>query len=145
LPRTPGEHAFSGLRVLIADDHPLFAEALRALLSALPTVEVVGHARDGREAVELEDQLLPDLILIDVDMPVMDGLEAVRRIRERRDVPILMLSGSQSPATVAAAQAAGATGFLRKDAVPADLLAQVRSVGDRTARSRGLGQRAALR
>jgi DNA-binding NarL/FixJ family response regulator len=130
---TAPTHAFDGLRVLIADDHVLFAEALRAVLGELETVEVVGHARNGREAVELEQQLAPDLVLIDLDMPVMDGIEAITRIREQSDVTILMLTGSEAPTAVAAARNAGASGFLRKDAVPAHLLARVRGVGERLA------------
>jgi DNA-binding NarL/FixJ family response regulator len=125
-PDTPT--AFNRLRVLIADDHVLFAEALRAVLTSLPAVEVVGHARDGREAVELAERLEPDLVLIDLDMPVMNGLEAIRRIRATSEVPILMLTGSESPSAVAAARTVGATGFLRKDAVPEQLLDSVSAV-----------------
>jgi two-component system, NarL family, nitrate/nitrite response regulator NarL len=121
--------AFSGLRILIADDHVLFAEALRAVLTALPGVEIVGHARNGREAVELTGRLEPDLVLIDLEMPVMDGLEAIRRIRATSAVPILMLTSSESPSAVVEARSVGATGFLRKDAVPEQLLDRVNSVG----------------
>lgn len=117
------ECPFPGVRVLIADDHLLFAEALRSLLSVESWIEVVGHAGNGREAVELAEQLDPDLILIDLDMPVMSGVEAIRQIRRRSDVPIVVVSGSEAPHAAAGARAAGATDFLPKDAAPDDLIA----------------------
>src|SRR5437870_4359706 len=85
------------IRVLIADDHRLFAETLEALLATDDRVDVVGHAHDGREAVDRTLELEPDVVLMDIDMPVMDGFEATRRIRERNADPcILMLTGSNS-------------------------------------------------
>jgi CheY-like chemotaxis protein len=120
---TEQSRAFDGVRVLIVDDHLLFAEALRSLLSVEPWIEVVGHARNGREAVELAASLEPDLILIDLDMPVMGGVEAIKKIRQRSDVAIVVISGSEIPHAAAWASAAGASGFLPKYAAPADLLA----------------------
>jgi CheY-like chemotaxis protein len=117
------------LRVLIADDHLLFVEALSAILAMESWIEVVGRAGNGQEAVDMASALSPDLILIDLDMPVMDGLEAIRRIRKRSQVPLLLLTGSDSPRHVARARAAGASGFLRKDMVPSDLMTEVGMFG----------------
>src|SRR6266516_2651705 len=84
------------IRVLIADDHRLFAEALEAILAAEERIKVVGRARDGKEAVELARSLEPDVVLMDIAMPVMDGVEATKRIRKRRATAcVLMLTGSE--------------------------------------------------
>src|SRR5437762_13780327 len=87
------------LRVLIADDHRLFAEALEAILAADDRIEVVGQAGDGGQAVELARKLDPDVVLMDVSMPVLDGFQATREIRaETEGVRVLMLTGSHSRA-----------------------------------------------
>src|SRR3974377_1530411 len=86
------------IRVLIADDHLLFTEALEAILSGDDRIEVAGRARDGGEAVELAQKLEPDLVLMDVSMPVLDGIEATREIRAvGSDAAILMLTGPHPP------------------------------------------------
>jgi len=104
------------VRLLLADDHRLFAESLMAVLSEDERVEVVGIAGNGQEAVELAAELEPDVILMDVRMPVMDGLEATRKIREaRRPVQILLLTGTETPVGAEDAAAAGANAFLRKE------------------------------
>ena len=83
------------VRVLIADDHALFAEALEAILAGDARIEVVGRARDGAEAVALTKRHDPDVVLMDLSMPVMDGIEATRRIRAGRDAPcVVVLTGS---------------------------------------------------
>jgi CheY-like chemotaxis protein len=123
------------LRVLIADDHSLFADALSAILRLEEGVEVIGYARNGQEAVELAATLAPDLILIDLDMPVMDGIEAIRRIRETSQVTMLLLTASDSSRQIALALAAGASGFLRKDVVPSDFTARVNELGGRPSAS----------
>ena len=111
------------VRVVIADDHRLFAEALDALLATDARIEVAGHARDGREAVALADELAPQVILMDISMPVMDGIEATRLIREtRRDVRVLMLTGSSSSEDVDRARRAGAAGYVTKDRIAAELI-----------------------
>jgi two-component system, NarL family, nitrate/nitrite response regulator NarL len=110
-------------RVLIADDHRLFAEALEAILATNDQIEVVGHASNGREALDLSAALAPDVILMDISMPVMDGFEATGRIRERDPhACILMLTGSNSRTDVDRARKAGAAGYVTKDRIAAELI-----------------------
>jgi DNA-binding NarL/FixJ family response regulator len=104
------------VRVLLADDHRLFAESLMSVLSEDDRVDVVGIADNGKEAVELAAKLQPDVILMDLKMPVMDGLEATRRIRETGlPVQILLLTGTDTAVGQDDAIAAGANAFLRKE------------------------------
>jgi DNA-binding NarL/FixJ family response regulator len=104
------------VRILIVDDHRLFAESLMALLSEDERFEVVGTAHDGAEAVELATQLQPDVILMDLKMPVMDGLEATRRIREiGLRSQVLILTGTDSAVGSEEVAEAGANGYLRKE------------------------------
>jgi|SRR5579871_4532889 len=111
------------IRVLIADDHLLFTEALEAILAGEKRIDVVGRARDGGEAVELARKLKPDLVLMDVSMPVLDGIEATREIRSAgSDATILMLTGSNSRADVDSARAAGASGYVTKDRIASELV-----------------------
>ena len=111
------------IRVLIADDHRLFAETLEALLATEDRVEVVGSARDGKDAVRLARKLRPDVILMDISMPIMDGFEATRRIRtDREDACVLMLTGSNSRTDVDLARKAGAAGYVTKDRIAAELI-----------------------
>jgi DNA-binding NarL/FixJ family response regulator len=103
------------VRVLIADDHQLFATSLMSVLCEDERVEVVGIAENGAQAVELAAELEPDVILMDVRMPVMDGLEATRRIRQAHPaVQILLLTGTDAPIEPEVA-ASGARAFLRKE------------------------------
>lgn len=112
-----------GVRVLIVDDHPLFAESVEALLSGDKKIRVVGRADNGEEAVGRAFDLAPDVVLMDVSMPVLDGFEAARRIREAlRDTCVLFLTGSNSPADIAQAQAAGGSGYVTKDRIATDLV-----------------------
>jgi DNA-binding NarL/FixJ family response regulator len=111
------------VRVLIVDDEPLFVEMLEALLGADPRIEVVGAARDGGEAVELAIELVPDVTLMDISMPTVDGVEAVRRIKARLpDACIVMLTGSSAASDVDRSRQAGAVGFLTKDRIGSDLV-----------------------
>jgi len=114
------------LRVLIADDHRLFAEVLDSILSADERIEVVGRASDGSEAVELARRLEPDVVLMDVSMPVLDGFEATREIRAASEgVRVLMLTGSTSRDDVDRSRKAGASGYVTKDRIASELVAAI--------------------
>jgi DNA-binding NarL/FixJ family response regulator len=111
------------VRVLIADDHSLFAKTLEALLAGTPGVEVVGVAGDGLQAVELAVTLSPDVVLMDVEMPHLDGIAATRRLRDLGlGIPVVVLTASDDPALAEEAHAAGAKGYLTKDRVASGLL-----------------------
>src|SRR5687768_6837459 len=108
-------HPRSPVRVLIADDEPLFVETVEAVLAADERVEVVGTAATGKQAVELVTRLTPDVTLMDISMPILDGIEATRRIRERLpDARVLVLTGSSISADVDRARQAGVAAFLTK-------------------------------
>jgi len=114
-------------RLLIADDHDLVRRGLRGLLRREPDLEIVGEARDGREAVELGLSLVPDLILMDVRMPGMDGLEATREIKsERPEIGILMVTMHDDPDYMLEAIKSGAAGYVLKDTSWMDLTTSVR-------------------
>ena len=111
------------IRVLIADDHRLFAQALEAILAAEDRIDVVGYARDGREAVALARTLIPDVVLMDISMPELDGIEATRMILgEATPTRVLMLTGSNSRVDVDRARDAGAAGYVTKDRIAAELI-----------------------
>ncbi len=111
------------VRVLIVDDHRLFAEALEAVLSSEARIEVVGRASDGGEAVELARRLQPDVVALDISMPVMDGFEAAAELeRLQRPPAVLMVTGSNSPEDVDRARRAGVKGYITKDAIAARLV-----------------------
>ena len=123
MPVRKGTKQSKRIRVLIADDHLLFTEALEAILSGDDRIEVTGRARDGGEAVELTRKLDPDLVLMDVSMPVLDGIEATREIRAAGcDAAILMLTGSNSRSDVDSAREAGASGYVTKDRIASELV-----------------------
>lgn len=114
-------------RVLLADDHALFREGLAGILAAQPDLEVVGEARDGFEAVVKAQALQPDLVLMDVQMPGMDGLEATRQIRQARpETVIVMLTVRDDDDKLFTALKYGAQGYLLKDIRAADMLALLR-------------------
>jgi len=111
------------IRVLIADDHRLFTQALEAILDTDRRLEVAGQAADGAEAVELALSLDPDVILMDIAMPNMDGFQATKQIRKQRPhARILMLTASNSRSDVDRARAAGAAGYVTKDRIAAELI-----------------------
>jgi DNA-binding NarL/FixJ family response regulator len=118
------------LRVLIADDHPLFRHGIAVLLQALPEFEVIGEATTGEEAVALAEQLQPDVILMDIQMPEINGIEATRRILHTSPhIRVLMVTMSEDDASVFTAMRAGARGYVLKDAQKDDMLRAVRAVG----------------
>jgi DNA-binding NarL/FixJ family response regulator len=105
------------LRVIIADDHPVFRDGLARLLGDLDGIEVVGVGADGREAVELAGQLCPDLVVTDLRMPVLDGIEATRRITAADPrIGVVVLTMFDDDELLLAAIRAGARGYLLKDA-----------------------------
>jgi DNA-binding NarL/FixJ family response regulator len=104
------------LRVLLADDHRLFAESLMTVLAQDERVDVIGIADDGEEAVRLATELQPDVVVMDIKMPNIDGLEATRRIRAAGlPTQILLLTGTDEPIGSEDAKLAGASGFIRKE------------------------------
>jgi two-component system, NarL family, nitrate/nitrite response regulator NarL len=120
------------VRVLIADDEPLFVETVEALLACDERVEVVGTAANGKQAVELATALTPDVTLMDISMPIMDGIEATRRIRERfPNACVLVLTGSSISADVDRARQAGVAAFLTKDRLGTPLVNAILEVGER--------------
>ena len=123
-----GEGAVA-IRLLIADDHALVRSGLRSMLQREPVIEIVGEARNGREAVELCRSLRPDLVLMDVRMPDMDGLEATRAIkREHPETGVLMVTMHENRDYMLEATKAGAAGYVLKDASQSELISAVRRV-----------------
>jgi two-component system response regulator NreC len=110
-------------RILICDDHTLFVEGIKAILRNEPSLEVVGEARDGRQAVEKVKELKPDVILMDVSMPDLNGFDATRRVKEvDESVKVLMLTMHDEEELVARCLEAGAVGYLIKDAPASQLI-----------------------
>jgi len=119
------------IRVLLADDQSLVRAGFRMILKAEPDFEVVGEAADGREAVALADRLAPDVVLMDIRMPALDGIEATRSITRREQAPrVLVLTTFDLDEYVYEALRAGASAFLLKDAPEHQLLAAIRVVAD---------------
>jgi DNA-binding NarL/FixJ family response regulator len=116
------------IRILIADDHPVVRSGLRALLASQSDFEVVSEAENGAAALALFTSHAPDVILMDLQMPVLDGLTAIRQIHARQpDVKILVLTTYDTDSDIMPALEAGATGYLLKDAPPEELFRAVRS------------------
>ncbi len=131
-----GEGAVS-IRLLIADDHALVRSGLRSMLEREPGIEIVGEARNGREAVELCRSLRPNLVLMDVRMPDMDGLEATRAIkRQLPEIGVLMVTMHENRDYMLEATKAGAAGYVLKDAPRDELVDAVRRVVPHTLSSR---------
>lgn len=118
--------------MLVVDDHRLFSEAVQAILGADGRFQVVGTADNGLEAVDRVRRLRPDVTLMDISMPFLDGVEATRRIR--REAPgacVLMLTGSDSPVDVARAREAGAAGYVTKDRIALELVDAILELASR--------------
>lgn len=117
------------VRVLIVDDHPVVRDGLRMLLDAAEGMECIGEAGDGETALALVQTTRPDVVVMDLSMPGIGGVEATRRVREiSPDTAILILSMSEADASLFAAVTAGASGYVLKGAEQADLLRALRSV-----------------
>lgn len=117
------------IRVLVTDDHPIAREGVCALLSTEADIEVAGQAKNGREAIALEERLQPDVILMDLVMPEIDGIEAIRRITARNPkARILVLTSFAADDKVFPAIKAGALGYLLKDSSPEELISAIRQV-----------------
>src|SRR5258705_2272664 len=119
------------IRILIADDHTVFRDGLRALLASIPDIEVVGEASSGREALRLAVEHQPDVILMDIQMPDLNGIEATRQIlRTSPHVGIIILTMFQDDDSVFAAMRAGARGYVLKGADQRVLRRAVRAVAN---------------
>ena len=119
----------SPIRVLIADDHAILRKGIRALLSTEPDIDVVGEAGDGAEALEQAVALQPDVILMDLVMPKMDGIEATRQVTaSKQGVRVLVLTSFAADDKVFPAIKAGALGYILKDTGPDDLVQAIRQV-----------------
>jgi DNA-binding NarL/FixJ family response regulator len=119
------------LRVLVADDHPFFRDGLRSLLTSSPDTELVGEASTGEEAISLATELQPDVVLMDIQMPGISGIEATRKIvQECPRVRILVVTMFEDDGTVFRAMRAGARGYLLKGANYAEMLRAIKAVGN---------------
>ncbi|MGC1403552.1 MAG: response regulator transcription factor [Thermodesulfobacteriota bacterium] len=116
-------------RILIVDDHPTLREGLRSLLSSQDVFDIVGEAGDGLEAVALVDKLRPDLVLMDISMPRMDGIAATREIKGKRpETKILIFSVYMTPEYLKAALEAGADGYILKDSPRTKLILSIKNI-----------------
>jgi len=119
----------SKYRIVIAEDHTILREGLRSLLSSHPEFEIVGEAEDGREAIQCVEKFKPDLILTDLSMPRMNGMEAIREIkRGSPDTKILVLTVHKTEEYILATLQAGANGYILKDSTHAELMLAIKHV-----------------
>jgi DNA-binding NarL/FixJ family response regulator len=119
------------MRIVIAEDHTILRAGLRALFSSRKDIEVVGEAGDGREAVRIVDNLVPDLLLIDLSMPKLNGIEAIREIKNRHPrIKIIVLTVHKNEEYIMASLEAGATGYILKDASQNELILALEYVMD---------------
>jgi len=117
------------LRIVLAEDHTILREGLHALLSADPYFEIIGEARDGREAVRCIEKLEPDLLLMDLSMPRMSGMDAIREIKKRYpDIKIIALTVHKTEEYLLTTLQAGADGYVLKDATHEELIMAIKSV-----------------
>ena len=119
----------TAIRLLLVDDDPLVRAGLSLMMGGADDIEIVGEAADGSEVAELVDRTRPDVVLMDIRMPNVDGLTATERLRARKDAPqVVVLTTFHADDQVLRALRAGAAGFVLKDTPPADILAAVRRV-----------------
>jgi DNA-binding NarL/FixJ family response regulator len=119
------------ISLVLADDHDILRQGLKLLLTLQPGIKVIGEARTGRAALELVRQLRPDIVVLDISMPEMDGLEACRRIcAEQPTTQVLILTMHDNEEYFLQALRAGASGYLVKKAAPAELHSAVRAIAD---------------
>jgi two-component system, NarL family, response regulator NreC len=117
------------IRVVVCDDHALFREGVKTILGGQPDMEVVGEAANGKEAVEQAIRLYPDVVLMDISMPVLKGFDAVRRIKKARpDIKVLILTVYDDEDLVARCLDAGAAGYVLKDSPPLQLVYAIQAV-----------------
>jgi DNA-binding NarL/FixJ family response regulator len=117
------------IQILLADDHKLVRKGLKVLLEDEPGFSVIGEAENGKEAVRLVKKLLPDVVVMDLAMPKLNGIEAIRSILEANNkISIVVLSMHSEPRFVSGALQAGARGYLLKDSAPEDLVSAVKTV-----------------
>jgi DNA-binding NarL/FixJ family response regulator len=120
------------VKVVIADDNELFCTALQAILEPERDIDVIGRAADGAEALRLAQELDPEVILMDLSMPVVDGFEATERLtNERPDIKVIVLTGSSDEGDVTRARAAGAAAYVTKDRIAAELVDTVLEAASR--------------
>ncbi len=116
------------IRLVIVDDHALFRSGLISLIQDIQGFEVVGEAGNGRDAIEVVEKSKPDVVLLDVNMPIMGGVETVRMLRQQQNCRILMLTISKNEEDLFGAIAAGADGYLLKNATPDELERSIQNV-----------------
>lgn len=117
------------IRILVVDDHAVLRDGLRALIGLYDDLEVAGEASDGKEAIEKVKELAPDVVIMDIAMPGMDGLEATRRIRKKHPkTKVLVLTQHDNQEYVLSAVKAGAAGYVPKRAVGSELITAIRTV-----------------
>jgi DNA-binding NarL/FixJ family response regulator len=117
------------IKILVVDDHAVMRDGIRALLGLNDDIEVVGEASEGKEAVEKAEELMPDVVIMDIAMPGMDGLEATRRIRKKNSkIKVLVLTQHDNKEYILSVIKAGASGYVPKRALGSELVSAIRAV-----------------